>query len=158
MPTVLRTVFAIAALSAATWVSALEIKPYSPRDFAAAQASGRPVALQFHATWCPTCKRQEQALSALQSDLQFKALTLFVADYDEETDLKRRMNVRVQSNVIAFKGRQEEELWGPDPARRNSYLARSRQMDRGSGARGPARRLGGSHRAVLMQRALRPLA
>lgn len=104
---VLRICFAAAALLVAGWAGALEVQPYSPKAFAAAQSEGRPVALQFRADWCPTCRKQDKALKALQADPALKDVVVFVADYDTEEDLKQRMNVRVQSTLIVFRGTQE---------------------------------------------------
>lgn len=75
---------------------ALDIQPYS--------AAGKPVAVHFHADWCSTCKAQEQVFKSLQGDPQLKGITLLVANYDDERDLKKAMNVRAHSVVVIFKG------------------------------------------------------
>lgn len=103
----LKAIVAAAALVAATCASALEIKPYSAEALAAAQAAGQPVAVQFHADWCPTCRKQEKAMSGLKADPELAGVTVLVADFDEEKDLKKQMNVRMQSTIVVFKGRQE---------------------------------------------------
>lgn len=41
---------------------ALEIKPYTASEFAEAQQAGKPVALHFHADWCPTCLAQQKVI------------------------------------------------------------------------------------------------
>ncbi len=86
---------------------ALDIVPYSEDVLAQAQAAGRPVAVHFHADWCPTCRTQEKALQSLQDDPQLKGVTVLVADYDKEKALKRALNVRAQSTLVVFRGRQE---------------------------------------------------
>lgn len=86
--------------------SALEIKPYSPQLLAAAQAANMPVALHFHADWCPVCRVQEEVFDKLESDRTY-ALTLLVVDYDRERELKKQLNVRSQSTVIVYRGKTE---------------------------------------------------
>jgi len=85
---------------------ALEIKPYSGGALAEAQKADRPVALHFHAAWCPTCRAQEQAMQSLTSDPALN-LTVLVANYDTEKDLKRRFNVRAQSTIVVLRGQKE---------------------------------------------------
>jgi thiol-disulfide isomerase/thioredoxin len=46
-----------------------------------AQASGKPVAVHFHADWCPTCKAQEKAFNGLRADPQLKGLTLLLGRF-----------------------------------------------------------------------------
>lgn len=102
----LQLLAALVLSAAATAASALEIKDYSPELLAAAQAAGRPVALHFHADWCPTCRAQESVFNALEPDPAF-AMTLLVVDYDKQRELKRRLNVRFQSTLIVYRGKKE---------------------------------------------------
>ncbi len=86
--------------------NALEVKPYSADALAAAEQAGKPVAVHFHADWCPTCRAQDKALQTLKDD---KALdvTILTADYDTEKDLKRRFTVKMQSTLVVLKGNRE---------------------------------------------------
>lgn len=97
-----------ALLLAAPWAAfALEVKPFSADAFAAAQAAGKPVAVHFHAEWCGTCKQQEKAIAQLKGDSAL-GMTLLVADYDKEKDLRRALKVRSQSTMVVFRGREEK--------------------------------------------------
>ncbi len=87
-------------------VFALEVKPYSEKLLADLQGAGKPVAVQFHADWCPTCKLQEKRIAELVPEKKL-AVTLLVADFDKEKDLKSRMKVRSQSTFVVFKGDKE---------------------------------------------------
>ena len=90
-----------------TAAHALTIKPFTDADFAAAQAAGKPVAIHFTATWCPTCKAQEKSLAALASDAALKNVTILKSDYDQSKALQKQMNVVAQSTFVVFKGKKE---------------------------------------------------
>jgi thioredoxin-like negative regulator of GroEL len=85
---------------------ALEIKPYTPAALAQAQAAKAPVALHFHADWCPTCRAQDKTLQALKAESGLE-LTMLTVDYDAEKALKQEFNVRTQSTLLVFRGAQE---------------------------------------------------
>ncbi|NJD24177.1 MAG: thioredoxin family protein [Betaproteobacteria bacterium] len=105
--------------------SALEIQPYAAGTLQQAQAAGKPVALHFHADWCPTCKAQEKAFQSLKADPQLQAATLLVVDYDKERDLRKSLGVRSQSVVIVYKGSRETARVGgeTDPAKLKAAIA-----------------------------------
>ena len=86
---------------------ALTIKPFTAAEFAAEQAAGKQVAVQFHADWCPTCKAQGVALQAMRNDPALKDVTLLQANYDTEKALKQDMKIRMQSTFVVFKGKTE---------------------------------------------------
>lgn len=94
----------IVLLGAAGLAQALELRPYDAATLAGLQAAGKPVALHFHADWCPTCVNQSRALEQLKAGGQLPGLTVLVADYDKEKDLKRQLKVRSQSVLVVFKG------------------------------------------------------
>lgn len=89
---------------AATLSQALELRPYSAAAVADAQQAGKPLAVLFHAQWCPTCRAQEKTLDSMKGEGGLD-LTVFLADYDTEKDLKRQFGVRAQSTLVALRGR-----------------------------------------------------
>ena len=93
-------------LASATAAQALDIKPYTAAALAAAQQAGKPVALHFHADWCPTCKAQDKSVALLKAEPGLDVL-LLVADYDAEKALKSRFKVRAQSTLVVLHGDQE---------------------------------------------------
>jgi thioredoxin 1 len=99
-------VAAAALLCAAALAHALEVKPYSAAALAEAQKADKPVALHFHADWCPTCKTQANLLQTLKTESGLE-LTVLVAKYDDEKELKRRFNVRGQSTLVVLRGNKE---------------------------------------------------
>lgn len=90
-----------------TWAAALEQKPFSAAELGSLQQQGKPLAVHFHADWCLTCVNQTKSLDILKSDPQLQGMTVLVANYDNEKDLRKSMNVRSQSVMVIFKGVQE---------------------------------------------------
>ena len=81
--------------------------PYDHATFDAAVKAGQPVAVVFHAGWCPTCRAQAPVLKELMLDPKRQALTLFVADFDKEMALRKELGVVKQSTIVVFdKGRE----------------------------------------------------
>ncbi|MFY8082264.1 MAG: thioredoxin family protein [Rubrivivax sp.] len=107
------TATALLSLGASALAQALEIKPFTAEALAAAQAAGQPVAVHFHAEWCTTCKQQEKVLAQLKAESGLD-LTLLVADYDKEKDLRRALKVRSQSTLVVFRGKEEKARLGGD--------------------------------------------
>lgn len=97
-------------------VFALDIQPYSADRLAQLQSAGKPVAVHFHAEWCGTCKTQEKALQAIKAEGSVPQVTLLVADYDKEKDLRRKMKVAAQSTLVVFKGGSEVARVGGETA------------------------------------------
>lgn len=94
-------------LMLSAWANALEVKPYSANELAALQQMGKPVAVHFHADWCPTCVKQAASLETLKADPQLNNMTVLVASYDKEKDLRKSMNIPSQSIMVVYKGTME---------------------------------------------------
>jgi thioredoxin 1 len=81
-----------------------ETLPFSDTAFMAAQKSGKPILIEVSAPWCPICKTQKPILAKLSAEPRFKDLQIFDVDFDSQKELLRRLNVRMQSTLIAYKG------------------------------------------------------
>jgi thioredoxin 1 len=81
--------------------------PFNQAQFDAARAAGKPVAVVFHADWCPTCRAQAPVLKELTQTPELKPITLYVADFDAEKTLKKSLGVTKQSTIVVFKNGQE---------------------------------------------------
>lgn len=88
------------------WAQALDIQPYSAAALAQAQAEDRPVAVHFHASWCPTCRAQEKSLHGLKGETGLD-MAVLVADYDTETALKQALGIRSQATLVVWRGKTE---------------------------------------------------
>jgi len=91
-------------LAASAWAGEM---PYEKAAFEKALAEGKPVIVDFFADWCPTCKAQKPHVQSLINQPKMKNVTLFVADYDKEKDLKKALRVTQQSTFVVFKGGKE---------------------------------------------------
>lgn len=107
LPSMLRLLVAGSLSLLSLAALALEVKPFTAEALSAAQTSGKPVAVHFHADWCSTCKQQEKAIAQLKSESGLD-VTLLVADYDKEKELRKSMRVRSQSTMVVFRGREEK--------------------------------------------------
>jgi len=87
-------------------VLAIDIKPYDAATFERLRQSGQPVALHFHAEWCPACRAQERVFKSWLGDASMPG-TLLVVDYDKARELCRELGVRSQSTIILYKGGKE---------------------------------------------------
>jgi thiol-disulfide isomerase/thioredoxin len=93
-------------LTSAAMSHAIEFQPYSAAALAAAQKADKPVALQFHADWCPTCRAQDKVLDKLKAEPGLD-VTVFKVNYDTEKDLKRQYKIQTQSTVVVLRGDKE---------------------------------------------------
>ena len=80
---------------------------YDKAAFERSLAEGKPVIVDFQADWCPTCKAQKPIVQELMRDPKMKDVTLFLADFDNEKDLKKALRVSQQSTFVVFKGGKE---------------------------------------------------
>jgi thiol-disulfide isomerase/thioredoxin len=77
--------------------------PFNQQQFDQAVAAGKPTVVYFHADWCPTCRAQQPIVSRLAKEPQFQPVTVFVADFDKESALKKSLRVAQQSTFVVFK-------------------------------------------------------
>jgi thioredoxin 1 len=106
MKSLVAAVLSITLTLFATFASTAEI-PFNQAQFDLMRAAGKPVAVVFHADWCPTCRAQAPLLKQLTQTQELKDLTLFVANFDTEKTLKKSLGVTQQSTVVVFKDGKE---------------------------------------------------
>ena len=110
-----RRFFLVAGLSLALAplsVQAAEFVDYSPGVIDAALAEGKTVFVDYSATWCGTCKRQERVINALRADdpAYDAAMTFVKVDWDtyKNEDVTVFRGVPRRSTLIVLRG--EDEL------------------------------------------------
>jgi thioredoxin 1 len=84
-----------------------KFKDFSKSKYESAIKSGSTIVLDFHASWCPTCKKQEPILNEIVSMKGYENVVALKANYDEEKELKKSLKVTKQSTVIVFKSGKE---------------------------------------------------
>ncbi len=100
---------ALLAVLASTLFSlpALARESFSDDAFKSAAASGKPVLVEFHADWCPTCRAQDKVINSFSDNPEYKGLIILRVDFDGEKELLQRFGVRRQSTLIVFKSGEE---------------------------------------------------
>ena len=73
---------AFVALPVAVRAFAAEKVDFSAAAFDAAQKAGKPILVEIHATWCPTCKAQTPILSKLEAEPKYAGLEVFHVDFE----------------------------------------------------------------------------
>ena len=81
--------------------------PYDEARFNAALARRESFVIAVVAEWCTVCNKQEIVVAELLDEPRFKNLTLFIADFDRERELRRRLRIVLQSTFVVFKNGKE---------------------------------------------------
>ncbi|MGA8158610.1 MAG: thioredoxin family protein [Rhodoplanes sp.] len=99
-------------------------QPYEEKSFNEAQAAGKTVLIDVTASWCPTCKKQEPIIRAIEKERP--NLVVYEVDFDKAKDLLQRLQVRAQSTLIVYKGRKEvaRSTAETDPGRLRALIAK----------------------------------
>ncbi len=90
-----------------TLAMAGEIQPYNQTRFDDLTAHGKPVLLEVHANWCPTCRAQKPLIAELMAEPAYKDVTTLVIDFDADKAVLRHYRVNMQSTLIAYRGEKE---------------------------------------------------
>ena len=91
----------------AAFAAAMTAQAYEPAAFKAAQDSGKPILVEIHAVWCPTCKAQSAVLEPMLKQDAFKGMAVFRVDFDGQAPVVKGFHANTQSTLIVFKGATE---------------------------------------------------
>ena len=97
---------AVSSFACALAATAGERMPYTQQAFEDAQKAGKPILVDISASWCPICKAQKQVLAKLLP-AEHADIAVFEVDFDTQKDVVRAFGARMQSTLIAFKGKKE---------------------------------------------------
>ena len=88
-----------------------ETQAYSPEALKAALAGGKPVFLDFKASWCSTCKAQGRVIAALKAENPAYGAQIVFMDVDWDTwkdkAIVADMNIPRRSTLVVLKGDRE---------------------------------------------------
>ena len=105
-----RHFLAVAAAAAAlpATARAASFVDYQPGVIEAALAEGKTVFVDYSATWCGTCKRQERVINALRgADPAYDAAMTFVkVDWDtyKNADVRTSRGIPRRSTLLVLRG------------------------------------------------------
>lgn len=69
--------------------------------------AGKPILVEIHADWCPTCKAQQPILNKLSGETTFSNVVRLKVDFDTQKDLLKQFNAKMQSTLVLYKGKTE---------------------------------------------------
>lgn len=98
---------------------------FSDDAFKNAVASGKPVLVFIHASWCPTCAAQKPILEKLLTE-KFKDTIPLVVDFDTQKHVVRALKAQHQSTLIVFRDGAEvgRSVGDTNPASIEALLAK----------------------------------
>lgn len=102
-----KTIFLLFTALLAGQTFAADFLPFKQANFDALQKAGKPILVDVYADWCPVCKRQEQVLTPMLKEPQFKNLTVLKVDFDNQKEVLRHFKVNRQSTLILFNNGKE---------------------------------------------------
>jgi thioredoxin 1 len=106
MKSLIAAALSVMLICVATRAISAEV-PFDQAQFDSMRAAGKPIAVVFHADWCPICRAQAPLLKDLAQTAELKSLTLYVANFDTEKALKKSLGVTKQSTIVVFKNGKE---------------------------------------------------
>jgi thiol-disulfide isomerase/thioredoxin len=86
---------------------ALAEEAFTEAALQAAQKAGKPILVEVAAPWCPTCHAQKPIIESLSKNDKFKGFVFLKVDFDNQKNELRKLNARMQSTLIVFKGASE---------------------------------------------------
>ncbi len=100
-----------ASITLAPLAARAQFIAYTPGLAEEAMRRGDRIILNFHATWCSTCARQERIMDQLRAanPAYDRDLTLIRIDWDlfSTAELTRRLAVPRRSTIVALRGETE---------------------------------------------------
>ena len=111
----------LALIFVMTSAHAFEKEPFTQERFDELQAAGEVVLVDVFATWCPTCAKQQKAISDYVEANPDKKFHVLVVDFDDNKDLVRQFRAPRQSTLLLYKD--NEQIWFSVAESRSEVIA-----------------------------------
>lgn len=82
---------------------------FTQERFETLRAAGKVILVDVYATWCPTCKKQQQALGRFQAENPDAEFHLLVVDFDKDKEWVRHFRAPRQSTLLLYVG--DKQHW-----------------------------------------------
>lgn len=109
MKTISKFVVAGALAMTALWAHALEKEAFTEERYNQLRDDGEVFLIDVYATWCSTCKAQQEILKQFQAENPEAALTILEVDFDDDKKWVRHFRAPRQSTLVLYRG--EDQQW-----------------------------------------------
>ncbi|MCA1733313.1 MAG: thioredoxin family protein [Acidobacteria bacterium] len=97
------------SLALAAGASAGEKTSFTKERFESLQSKGELVLIDVHASWCPTCAKQQEILSSFKAKHPDVPLHVLTVDFDDQKEWVKHFRAPRQSTLLLYRG--EEQVW-----------------------------------------------
>jgi len=96
-------------LSLSAHASGFEKTPFDKSTFDQLQEKGEIILIDIYATWCPTCKKQQQIITDYFEAYPDSKVNVLVVDFDKQKQWVKYFKAPRQSSLYLYKGK--EQVW-----------------------------------------------
>ena len=89
--------------------NAFNKEAFTQERFDELQAAGAVVLIDVFASWCPTCAKQQKAISDYAEANPDNTFHVLVVDFDDNKDIVRQFRAPRQSTLLLYKG--DKQFW-----------------------------------------------
>lgn len=82
-------------------------RSFDQASFDTLQKQKKPILVEIHADWCPTCKAQEPIIAELLKTPEFQSISALRVDFDKQKNIVKAFKAQYQSTLIVFKNGNE---------------------------------------------------
>ncbi|MGR8919283.1 MAG: thioredoxin family protein [Gammaproteobacteria bacterium] len=97
------------ALALVAHAAAATSEAFTEARFEALKAEGALVLVDVHASWCPTCAKQQKILDDYEARHPDVALHRLLVDFDEQKEWVKHFRAPRQSTLLLYRG--DEQVW-----------------------------------------------
>ena len=90
-------------------VMAGEITDFTESKFNQLQAENAPILIDVKASWCPTCKKQEDVIEEYFEENPESNITVLKVDYDDQKEWVQYFKAPRQSTLVSYIGKEKIE-------------------------------------------------